>query len=119
MGRAHGGDRLQERRPCEGQLGIRPAGDTLRVEPCIPTHWPGYEVGYRHGSATYRIRVENPAGAGRGVRSVHVDGQPVPGGVVPFRDDGRTHNVRVTLGHGESAAATQAPHSRQEDRLND
>jgi hypothetical protein len=45
--------------------------------------------------------VENPAGVGRGVRSVLVDGQPVPGGVVPFRDDGRTHNVRVTLGHGE------------------
>ena len=85
----------------EAILGLRPAGDTLRVEPCIPSHWPGYDVAYRHGSATYRIRVENPAGAGRGVRSVLVDGQPVPGGVVPFRDDGRTHNVRVTLGHGE------------------
>jgi cellobiose phosphorylase len=85
----------------EGILGIRPSGDMLRVEPCIPSRWPGYEVAYRHGSATYRIRVENPAGAGRGVRSVHVDGQPVPGGVVPFRDDGRTHDVRVTLGHGE------------------
>jgi cellobiose phosphorylase len=85
----------------EAILGIRPAGDRLRVEPCIPSRWPGYEVAYRYGSATYQIRVENPAGAGRGVRSVLVDGQQVPGGVVPFRDDGRTHNVRVTLGHGE------------------
>ena len=58
----------------------------------------GYEVAYRHGSATYRIRVENPAGAGRGVQSVLVDGQPVPAGVVPLRDDGREHDVRVTLG---------------------
>ena len=84
----------------EAILGIRPAGDTLRVEPCIPSGWPGYEVAYRHGSATYRIRVENPAGTGRGVRSVLVDGQPVPGGAVPLRDDGREHDVRVALGNG-------------------
>jgi cellobiose phosphorylase len=53
---------------------------------------------YRHGSATYRIRVENAPGAGRGVRSILVDGQPVAGGVVPLRDDGREHDVRVALG---------------------
>ena len=84
----------------EAILGIRPAGDTLRVEPCIPTHWPGYEIVYRHRSATYRIRVENPPGAGRGVQSVLVDGQYVPGGAVPLRDDGREHDVRVSLGNG-------------------
>ena len=84
----------------EAILGVRPCGDMLRVEPCVPCRWPGYEVAYRHGSATYRIRVENPAGAGRGVQSVLVDGQPVPGGVVPLRDDGREHDVRVTLGSG-------------------
>jgi cellobiose phosphorylase len=83
----------------EAILGIWPSGDRLRVEPSIPSRWPGYEVAYRHGSATYRIRVENPAGGG--VRSVLVDGQPVPGGVVPLRDDGREHDVRVTLGNGK------------------
>jgi hypothetical protein len=61
--------------------------------------WPGYEVAYRHGSANYRIWVENPDSAGRGVRSVLLDGQPMPGGVVPFRDDGREHGVRVSLGN--------------------
>jgi hypothetical protein len=44
------------------------------------------------------VRVENPAGAGRGVRSVTVDGQPVPDGAVPLRDDGRVHDVQVVLG---------------------
>jgi cellobiose phosphorylase len=85
----------------EAILGIHPSGDTLRVEPCIPTRWPEYEVAYRHGSTTYRIRVDNPAGAGRGVRSVLVDGQPVPGGVVSLRDDRREHDVRVTLDHAK------------------
>ena len=82
----------------EAILGFRLAGDTLRFEPCVPPGWPGYEITYRYGSATYRIRVENPAGTGRGVRSVTVDGQPVPGGMVPLRDDGRTHDVRVDAG---------------------
>ena len=82
----------------EAILGLRPAGDTLHIEPCIPTGWPGYEVTYRHRSATYRIRVENPAGADRGVWSVAMDGQPIPGGAVPLRDDGQVHDVRVVLG---------------------
>ena len=82
----------------EAILGVRPAGDTLRVEPCVPAGWPGYQVTYRHGSATYRVQVENPAGAGRGVQSVSVDGQPVPGGAVQLQDDGRVHDVRVVLG---------------------
>jgi cellobiose phosphorylase len=82
----------------EAILGLRVTGDTLRVEPCIPSSWPGYEITYRHGSATYRVRVDNSSGAGRGVRSVTVDGQPAAGGAVPLRDDGREHDIRVTLG---------------------
>jgi cellobiose phosphorylase len=72
-----------------------------RLAPCIPRHWPGYEVTYRHGSARYRIRVENPARAGRGVGSVLADRQAVPGGTVPLRDDGREHDVRIVSGHGK------------------
>jgi cellobiose phosphorylase len=53
----------------EAILGLHLTGDTLRLEPCAPRDWPGYEVAYRHGSATYRIRVDNPAGTGRSVRS--------------------------------------------------
>jgi cellobiose phosphorylase len=82
-------------------LGFRLAGDTLRVEPCVPPGWPGYEITYRHRSATYRVRVVNPAGTGRGVVSVILDGQPAAGGAVPLRDDGREHDVRVTLGNTE------------------
>jgi cellobiose phosphorylase len=82
----------------EAILGFLPAGDKLRVEPCVPSGWPEYEIRYRHGSATYRIQVDNRAGTGHGVRSVTVDGKAAEGGVVPVRDDGREHDVRVTLG---------------------
>jgi len=82
----------------EAILGIRPVGNTLQVDPCVPRGWPGFEVTYRHGTASYRIRVENPAGVERGVRSVTVDGQLVSGGTVPLLNDGCEHDVRVELG---------------------
>jgi cellobiose phosphorylase len=82
----------------EAILGVRVRGDSLHFEPVIPAAWPGYEVSYRFGSATYHVRVDNSAGKGRGVHSVTVDGQPAVGGDVALRDDGRTHEVRVVLG---------------------
>jgi cellobiose phosphorylase len=85
----------------EAILGFRRTGDTLRLEPCVPRSWPGYEITYRHGSATYRIWVDNAVGTGRGVASVTLDGQPAPGGLVTLRDDGRMHDVRVTLGNAK------------------
>ena len=101
----------------EAILGFRLEGDTLRLEPCIPPSWPGYEITYRHRSATYRVRVENPAGTGRGVRSVTLDGQPVPGGAVPLRDDGQHHEVRVDAGltadGGRPAMADNATERRR------
>jgi len=79
-------------------LGFRLRGRTLRFEPCVPPRWPGFELSYRHRSATYRILVDNSAGTGRGVKSVELDGQPLSDGNVPLGDDGKTHNVRVRLG---------------------
>jgi cellobiose phosphorylase len=79
-------------------LGFQLRSDTLRLEPCIPSSWPGFELKYRHGSATYRILVDNSAGTGSGVRSVELDGQRLPDGIVPLIDDSKTHEVRVSLG---------------------
>src|SRR5262249_27599583 len=82
----------------ETNFGVRFLGSTLRFEPCIPAKWSGFELSYRHCSATYRIVVDNSAGTGRGVRLVELDGQPLPNDTVLLSDDGITHNVRVQLG---------------------
>ena len=79
-------------------LGFQLRGSTLRIEPCIPPGWPGFELSYRHQSATYQILVDNSAGTGHGVQSIELDGQPVPNHAVPLSDDRRTHTVRVQLG---------------------
>src|SRR5262249_47970705 len=82
----------------EAILGFRRQGQTLRFEPCVPPGWPGYELTYRHGSATYRIRFDNSSKVGRGVRSVELDGTPLANGNVPLSEDGLTHDVRVVIG---------------------
>jgi cyclic beta-1,2-glucan synthetase len=83
----------------EAILGIRLERHALRVDPCIPRTWPGFEVRYtaRDGT-TFRIVVENPRGVNRGVTRLELDGVEVGGQLVPIADDGRDHDVRVVLG---------------------
>jgi cellobiose phosphorylase len=77
----------------EQLLGLRRAGDTLTVTPCLPPEWPGYAATYCVGATYYRITVER----GDGPAEVTLDGAPLPDGRVPLRDDGVTHEVRVRL----------------------
>ncbi|HEY3174453.1 MAG TPA: glucoamylase family protein [Candidatus Polarisedimenticolia bacterium] len=80
-------------------LGFRKLGSTLRIDPCIPRRWKGYEITYRHGSTLYRITVENPKGVCHGVSRVTLDGALLPAeGLVPLSDDGHEHQVLVVLG---------------------
>jgi cyclic beta-1,2-glucan synthetase len=82
----------------EAILGLNRTGDELRIAPCIPPHWESYEMTLRHGTAVYRIQVNNPAGVCRGVTQVTLDGEQRPDGVIPLRDDGAEHIVTVRLG---------------------
>jgi cyclic beta-1,2-glucan synthetase len=82
----------------EGILGFKKRGDTLEMDPCIPSHWPELSLVYRHGSSTYTITVKNPNGVQRGVVTTEVDGVRVDGPVV-LKDDNTRHDVIVTLGH--------------------
>lgn len=98
----------------ERVLGVRRAGDRLTVDPCIPESWEGFRVVWRHGTATYRISVENPHRVARGVAQVTLDGRPLPSGTIPpasvplasipLKDDGLVHEVEVVLGEREFAA---------------
>jgi cyclic beta-1,2-glucan synthetase len=80
-------------------LGLRKRGSALRIDPCIPRQWNGFEITYRHGRTLYRITVENPKGVCRGVSRVSLDGALLPGeALVPLSDDGREHHIEVVLG---------------------
>jgi len=85
----------------EGILGVELRGKILKINPCVPRAWAGFEVTYKHGSSRYRIAVENPHGVSRGVIKATLDGREMP--TTPFLeitlvDDGSYHYGLVTLG---------------------
>ena len=83
----------------QGILGIKPDYRGLRVEPCVPHDWKRFSVTRKYRGAVYRIEVSNPSGVCTGLRSVSIDGEPLPkerfsgaggkGAVLPFFPPGR------------------------------
>ncbi len=80
----------------EAILGFRKRGDTLEIDPCIPSGWKEFCLEYRHGDSVYSITVKNPDGAQRGVHETSLDGMSMAG-PISLVDDGKRHNVIVTL----------------------
>lgn len=83
----------------ESIVGFKLRGNRLSIEPCIPRGWREFEITYRRGATTYKLQVENPHGLNRGVAKIEVDGEPVGTTDIELTDDGKQHNVRVTLEH--------------------
>ena len=81
-------------------LGFRLRGETLLIDPCIPSSWRGYEITIRYHSARYEISVENPRRVSREVTYLELDGEALPeiSPRISLTDDGVTHRVRVVLG---------------------
>jgi cyclic beta-1,2-glucan synthetase len=82
----------------ENILGFKLSGDRLRIDPCIPRGWREFEITYRRGKTTYRIKVENPHSLNRGVASVEVNGQTQTSDEIVLVGDERLHEVRVVMG---------------------
>jgi cyclic beta-1,2-glucan synthetase len=84
----------------EAILGITLRDGALHIDPCITRDWQGFEAVLATDGARYRIIVENPKGASRGVVRVELDEVPVTGDIEIVRD-GAEHRVRVVLGNAE------------------
>lgn len=78
-------------------LGFKQLGDRLRISPCIPAAWPGYEITFRHGSATYHISVVNRSGNGGMIKSLEMDGQPLKEDSIPLSEAPGEHHISATL----------------------
>jgi cellobiose phosphorylase len=79
-------------------LGIQPDYDGLKVDPCIPAKWDGFEITRKFRGATYLIKVENPNHVNKGISKVTIDGNLYQSNVLPIFNDGKTHTVVVELG---------------------
>jgi cyclic beta-1,2-glucan synthetase len=89
-----------QRAGVESILGLLIEGEHFRLDPCIPTTWPGFEITFRHGSARYEITVTNPDGVCRGVVAASLDGKGIT--ELPLRlpllNDGAIHRLEVRIG---------------------
>jgi cellobiose phosphorylase len=81
-------------------LGIRPELDGLRIDPVIPSAWPGFTATRRFRGATYEITVrragtlESGIAEGAGTR---VNGRRVVGTLLPLAAPGEMVTVEVIL----------------------
>jgi cellobiose phosphorylase len=78
-------------------LGLRPEHDGLRVDPCLPSDWDGFEAVRRFRGAEYRIVVRKPRGARGRVTHLLVDGRPVAGTLLPLAEPGTTVSVEAMV----------------------
>ena len=80
----------------EAILGVTRESGKLRVKPCIPADWPGFDVSVQIGKSRYDISVSRDFG----------QGSALPAGVVlvgpgefliTLMDDGQTHAFELPL----------------------
>jgi cyclic beta-1,2-glucan synthetase len=77
----------------EHVLGIQVSGETLRIRPCVPDAWPGFEVELKLTGARYLVRMRR----GGARQQLLLDGHPVAGDTVPVVRDGGQHLVEIEL----------------------
>ena len=81
-------------------LGIRPELGGLRIDPVIPSSWPGFTATRRFRDATYQITVRRAGTLDSGIAegaSVSVNGDRVVGTLLPLAAAGDTVRVEVVL----------------------
>jgi cellobiose phosphorylase len=81
-------------------LGIRPELDGLRIDPVLPSGWPGFTATRRFRGATYQVSARRAdtlhSGLDEGA-GVLVDGQRIAGTLLPLAQAGETVQVEVIL----------------------
>ncbi|WP_085315555.1 GH36-type glycosyl hydrolase domain-containing protein [Derxia lacustris] len=89
----------------EGILGLRREGGFLRVAPCIPPDWAGYDAVVSFGGGRYDIRVNNGGPRAMPGMSALLDGWPVAVGPDGLRLplDGDDHRLALEIGPGGAA----------------
>ena len=77
-------------------LGVRPQFDTLCIDPCVPADWKEFSVTRKWRDAEFSIKVENPNGVMKGVKTLVLDGVEVD--AIKVQEAGSKHDVVVVMG---------------------
>jgi cellobiose phosphorylase len=64
----------------------------------VPKDFGDFELTRKFREGTYNIKVTNPDGVEKGIKSITVDGQSVEGCVIPYVKGKEKYDVLVTMG---------------------
>jgi cyclic beta-1,2-glucan synthetase len=81
----------------EGILGLNLINGRLRVSPCMPADWKGFEAKVLRGGSALNIRVENPNGIGCGHVELTVNGASRPGNEIELPEEGVETSVTARI----------------------
>ena len=90
----------------EGLLGLKQEEGELRIDPCIPPAWEGFEAWVRVGQHCVHIVVDNPEHVARGVGALTLDGEAMDTTRIGLTGRAAgTHEVHVRLGRRENESS--------------
>jgi cellobiose phosphorylase len=79
-------------------LGIQPQYNGLKIDPCIPKSWDGFEINRKFRGALYKIKITNPQHVSKGIRTLSVNGKEISGNIIPPAKPGSKNIVKAVLG---------------------
>jgi len=79
-------------------LGIRPDFGGLVIDPCIPTSWEAFSVERKFRGKNLSIKVTNPQGVSKGVKSMILNGEAIEGNLLPMAKLKEHNQIEVVLG---------------------
>ena len=78
-------------------LGIQPGYHGLRIDPCIPSGWQGFEVTKKLRGAVYQIAIRRDASLTPGTQRLRVDNIERQDNWVPYFGDGKAHLIELEI----------------------
>ena len=78
-------------------LGVQTTFNGLKIDPCVPSDWKDFEVVRKWRGAVYNIKVKNPDGVEKGIKSIKLNGKVV-NGIIPVQDKDTINEVEVVMG---------------------
>jgi len=78
-------------------FGIRPEYSGLKIDPCIPSDWPGFSITRVFRGRTFNINVENPQNKEKGISQITVNGREIAGDIIPMEACEDINEVKVIM----------------------
>ena len=82
---------------CENILGFVKEGNSIKINPCIPTFWKKYSIEYTYKHTIYKIEVQNPSSLSTGKIRFIINQKVSKEDCITLIDDGKIHNIIAVL----------------------